>query len=158
MRGNGKNQLEAKASATRIQRGLEERAGWWDGLLERPLIWAVLVTACCTWLLLPRVGTGPPDWQPGDVATFDLVIPVDITLPDEAATEAARWDAAQSVPPVYDLEPRMRVELEDEIRVLFAACRNLLESPEDDIAGMEAYTDLRETSSILRILENSGCA
>ncbi len=157
-KGNGRPQSEPRASGTRIQRGLEVRAGWWDGLLEKPMVWAFVATVCCTWLLLPRVGSGPPDWQPGDVATFDLVIPVDITLPDEAATEAARRDASESVLPVYDLEPRLRIELEDEIRVLFEACRNLLQFPQDNVAGMEAFTDLRETGSIRRILENSGCA
>ena len=92
MKSNPNNQqpTEGKASATRIERGLEEGASWWDGLLEFPMLWGLIVVIGCTWLVLPRVGSGPPDWQPGEVASFDLVIPVDTTLPDEAATRAAR--------------------------------------------------------------------
>jgi hypothetical protein len=86
MKGNG-NQAAEKAPVSRIQRGLEDRAGWWDALLDRPVLWAVIAIIGCTWLMLPKAGIGPPDWQPGDVASFDLVIPYDSTLPDAAATE-----------------------------------------------------------------------
>jgi putative nucleotidyltransferase with HDIG domain len=112
----------------------------------------------CTWLIAPRVGSGPPDWQPGEVASFDLVIPVDTTLPDEAATRAAREEAASSVLPVYDLEPRLRLELEDELRILFAGCRERRQAGEEDAVDLEAITDLRATETALRILESSNCS
>ena len=115
MKANGQQQAEGRPSATRIERGLEEGASCWDGLLEFPVLWALVAMIGCTWLVLPRVGGGPPDWQPGEVASFDLVIPVDTTLPDEAATRAAREEAAASVLPVYDFEPRLRLELVDEL-------------------------------------------
>ncbi len=158
VKGSGPSQAEQRSSATRIQRGLEEGAGWWDSLLGLPLLWAFIAVMGCTWLVLPRIGGGPPDWQPGDVAGFDLVIPFDITLPDEAATEAARQEARVSVYPVYDLEPRVRVELEDELRVLFAGCRDRQQGEEEGIANLEAITDLRDTEEVLRILESSSCS
>jgi putative nucleotidyltransferase with HDIG domain len=158
MKTNGSSQGESKTSGTRIQRGLEERAGWWDGLLDRSVLWAVIAIVGCTWFALPRLGSGPPDWQPGDVASFDLVIPSDLTLPDESATEAAREEARDSVIPVYDLEPRLRMELEEELLILFAACRDRLEFGEDAVANLGAITDLRSTDSIARILESSGCS
>ena len=157
MRGNGKQPAE-KASVTRIQRGLEEGAGWWGALLDYPVLWAAVAVIGCTWLMLPRVGTGPPDWQPGDVATFDLVIPYDSTLPDEAATETARQEARTSVIPVYDLEPRLRIELENELRILFSGCRDRMGATGDEIANLEAITDLRATESVMRILDSSSCS
>ena len=39
MRGNGKQPAET-ASITRIQRGLEEGAGWWGALLDQGRIYA----------------------------------------------------------------------------------------------------------------------
>jgi putative nucleotidyltransferase with HDIG domain len=155
---NGNHQTEARPSATRIERGLSEGAGWWDRMLELPVVWAVVAIVGCTWLIAPRVGSGPPDWQPGEVASFDLVIPVDTTLPDEAATRAAREEAASSVLPVYDLEPRLRLELEDELRILFAGCRERRQAGEEDAVDLEAITDLRATETALRILESSNCS
>jgi len=150
MKGNGQQPAE-KASVTRIQRGLEERAGWWGALLNLPLLWAAVAVIGCTWLMLPRIGTGPPDWQPGDVASFDLVIPEDATLPDEAATETARQEARASVIPVYDLEPRLRIELEDEIHILFAGCRDRMGATDDNATDLAAITDLRATESLMNV-------
>ena len=158
MKSNGQQQPEVRSSTTRIERGLEEGASWWDGLLGLPVLWAVVAIVGCTWLVLPRVGSGPPDWQPGEVASFDLVIPVDTTLPDEAATRAAREEAAASVLPVYDLEPRLRLELEDELHILFEGCRERQEAGDEEIANLEAITDLRATESMLRILDSSSCS
>jgi putative nucleotidyltransferase with HDIG domain len=157
MKSNGKNSSDAKASPTRIQRGLDDRSGWWARLLELPLLWGLVTVLACTWLILPKVGSGPPEWRAGEVATFDVVIPFDITLPDEAATATARREAREAVLPVYDLEPRMRIELEDEIRVLFAACRSLQDAAEEELAAPEGLADLREVGVVNRILESSGC-
>ena len=158
MKHSGRPPGETKTSATRIQRGLEERAGWWDGLLAHPALWAIVAIVGCSWLIMPRVGSGPPEWQPGDVASFDLVIPFDTTLPDDAATEVAREEARRSVLPVYDLEPRLRLELEDQLHILFAACRDQLQATEEEVVSLAAITDLRETESVMRILESSACA
>jgi putative nucleotidyltransferase with HDIG domain len=155
---NSQQPAESKASTTRIERGLEEGASWWDGLLGLPVVWAVVAVIGCTWLVLPRVGAGPPDWQPGEVASFDLVIPVDITLPDEGATRAARQEAAASILPVYDLEPRLRLELEDELRILFEGCRAQMELGDQQIVDLEAITDLRATEDMLRIVDSTECS
>jgi len=157
VRGNGKRPVD-RVSVTRIQRGLEERAGWWDHVLQRPALWFVIAVVGCTWLVLPRVGVGSPDWQPGDVAAFDLVIPYDVTLPDDTATEIARQEARASVIPVYDLEPRLRLELENELHVLFAGCRDRMNPAGGEVTDLEAITDLRETGKVMRILESSSCS
>jgi putative nucleotidyltransferase with HDIG domain len=158
MKGNGSNRPEVKAAATRIQRGLEERAGWWDVLLDRPLLWALLAIVGCTWLVLPRVGGGLPEWLPGDVATFDLVVPHDLSLPDEEATEAVREEARASVIPVYDLEPRLSVEAEDELHILFEACRDRLAGEADEVASIAALTDLRLTDAMQGVLDADRCS
>ncbi len=158
MSGNGSNKVEPKVPASRIERGLEVRVGWWDRLLDRPVLWALIALAGTSMLVLPRVGSGPPEWQLGDVATFDLVIPSDISLRDEAATEAARAEARGSVVPVYDLEPRLRVEIEDQLHVFFAACRDRLVDDQAELPAPGALTDLVETEPMLRILESAACA
>ena len=53
-----------------------------------------------------------------------------VTLPDEEATESVREEARAAVQPVYDLEPRLEVEMVDGLRTLFAACREQAEADE----------------------------
>ncbi len=110
---------------TRIQRGLEVRAGWWDRLFERPLLWGTLAVVVCTWAVMPRLAVRAPTWKAGDVATFDVVASRDMSLPDEASTRTLREQARSQVAPVYDREPRVRYEIQESIRELFAACRQM---------------------------------
>ena len=119
-RSTGRN---GSRSTSRIRRGLEDRGGLWDRVLEMPVAWATLAIVVCTVLLMPRLDSDVPTWPAGDVAVFDVVVPRDLSLPDEAATAAARAEARAAVLPVFDFEPRIRVELESEIREVFSVCR-----------------------------------
>jgi putative nucleotidyltransferase with HDIG domain len=83
---------------------------------------------------------------------------MDVTLPDEAATRKAREEAAASVAPVYDLEPRLRLELEEELHILFEGCRAQQGAGDEAIVDLDAITDLRETAQFFRILDSSSCS
>jgi putative nucleotidyltransferase with HDIG domain len=141
-----------KSLRTRMERGLAERSGLWDRLLDMPLIWGVVAVVGCTVLLLPRVGGNLPDWEVGDVATFDVVVPRDLNLPDEAATESVREEARAAVLPVYDYEPRLIVEMVDGIELLFAACRG--ESEPEELA---LVSGLRVEDGMLGVVRSSEC-
>ena len=143
---------------SRIQRGLEERGGWWNRLLDRPDLWALVAVVGCTWLVMPRTTARLPVWEPGEVATFDVVAPRDLTLPDQAATEAVREEARQSVLPVYDFEPRLQLELVDGLRALFAVCRSELEAGTLGEGTIVDQTDLRLDDDMQRVLESAECS
>ena len=144
--------------ASRIERGLIEHRGAWDRLLERPLLWGLLAIISCTWMLLPRLGSNLPDWEPGDVATFDVVVPRDLTVADEAATEAMRDEARESVRPIYDLEPQAQLDLSESIRGLFGVCRAQVESEDGfDADALAAATDLRLPPDMSKVLEAAAC-
>jgi putative nucleotidyltransferase with HDIG domain len=110
-------------SGSRIEKGLAERSGLWDRVLEWPLLWAVVALAGCTALLVPRLGSVLPTWSEGEVATFDVMMPNDVSVRDWIATEEARERARADVKPVYDFEARHRMEVVDGINELFATCR-----------------------------------
>ncbi|RLE35374.1 MAG: hypothetical protein DRJ61_03430, partial [Acidobacteria bacterium] len=112
-----------RTAVSRIQRGLDERSSWWDRLLDVPWIWAALAVLAGSALLLPSAGGLLPDWSPGDVATYDVLMPMDITVPDPAATEAMRVEAREAVRPVYDFEPRQQIDVANQISGLFQSCR-----------------------------------
>jgi len=152
MNGKPRPRVDSRP-VTRIQRGLEDRTGFWGKLLELPLLWAVLAVVGCTVLLMPRVGRHLPEWEPGEVATQDVVVPFDLTLPDEAATEALREEARSSVLPVYDYEPRLQLELVEGVGQMFTACRA-------GVGGEEMATaaGLRIDDPMLVVLETAECS
>jgi putative nucleotidyltransferase with HDIG domain len=121
--------------------------------MDLPLLWAMLAVVGCTAMLMPRVGGYLPEWDVGDVATMDVVVPSDLTLPDLAATEAVREEARAAVLPVYDYEPRLQVELAEGVRELFAACRQEAESEQPPEAS-----DLRIAEAMLGVIRSSECS
>lgn len=141
----------------RIQRGLQERSGWWDALLNKPLLWAAFTVVLLTAAILPRTGSLLPDWEPGQVATYDILMPRDLSVPDPEATEAMRVTARENVLPVYDYEPRAQVELSDEISQLFQECRALRK--ETDPGGTpQKKSDLTLEESMIQVLKDSKCS
>ncbi len=148
----GRGSRSDSRAVTRIERGLEERSTFWGKLLGLPLLWAVPAVVACSLMLMPRIARHLPQWEPGEVASADVVIPFDITLPDEAATEAVREEARAAVLPFYHFEPRLQIELTEGIWELFGLCRAGVQG--EDLA---ASTDLRIDESMLRVLESSNC-
>jgi len=153
-----KTQRLADAKAPdRIQRGLQERSGWWDRILNMALLWALLAVVALTATLLPRAGSQLPDWEPGQVASYDVVMPMDTSLPDPEATEAVRKTARENVRPVYDYEPRTLIEISDEITGLFNSCRESLEAKTlDEFSPISS--DLLVDSGMINILRSSKCS
>ncbi len=91
--------------------------------------WALATVAavtlfCCAILLIPERGS-VPRIQVGDTPLTDVVAPRDLSIPDRAATRAARNLAMARVPMVYDLSPADTDRLEAKIRDTFASVRIL---------------------------------
>ncbi len=145
-------------SAPRKRRGLESHGGIWERMLEMPLAWATLTVVVCTSLLVPRLDTEVPTWSDGDLATFDVVVSRDLSLPDDAATAAAREEARAAVLPVYDLEPRIRQELSTEIREVFEVCRLWLADDTATLDEIAGATVLTIDPAMTTVLAESECA
>jgi len=145
-------------STSRIRRGLEERGGLWERILEMPLAWATLAVVICTALLMPRLDTDVPTWPAGDVAGYDVVVLRDLSLPDEAATAAARAEARAAVAPVFDYEPRIRVELENELTVVFTVCRLWLADDTATVDDLVEATILAVDPAMINVLAESECS
>jgi len=140
-----------------IERALEVRAGWWDRIMDQAVVWSGLTVLLCGWLVLPRTVGRLPDWKPGAVAAFDVVVQRDVAVPDEKATQRLREEARRSVPPVFDLDPRVRKESEDAIRSLFALCTDELGRGGVQREELASVSQLQLDASMASILESSGC-
>ena len=140
---------------SRIQQGLDERSSWWDRALDLPLLWGAVAVVGCTWLLLPAAGARLPEWVPGEVASFDVIVPQDLTLPDDAATEAMREEARAAVLPVYDMEPRIGQELVADLGDLFTACRDQLAVGELEVDAAGCGFGIEVSAGTIGILRSS---
>ncbi len=141
-----------------IERALEVRAGWWDRIMDQAVLWAGLTILLCGWLVMPRTVGRLPNWKPGEVAAFDVVVQRDVAVPDERATQRLREEARRSVPPVFDLDPRVRKESEDAIRSLFAICTDELKRGNLSREELESVSELDIGKSMANVLESSGCS
>jgi hypothetical protein len=66
-----------------------------------------------------------PKYKIGDIAVAAIKAPVEMTVPDEAATRKKRDAAANAVPAVFDVDTNTNAALETEVRNLFAQGRLL---------------------------------
>jgi putative nucleotidyltransferase with HDIG domain len=123
-----------------------------------PLVWATLTVAVCSAMLMPRLDTVVPTWSDGDIAPHDVVVPRDLSLPDEVATAAARAEAQAAVLPVFDLEPRIRSELETELKEVFEICRLWLADDTATIDEVVAATTLTVDPAMANVLAESECS
>ncbi len=155
---NRKRSHSGRRTASRITRGLEERGGLWQRVLEMPVAWASITIVLCTMWLLPRLHTDVPTWPVGAVAAYDVVVPRDLSLPDDAATEAARAEARAAVLPVFDFDPRIRTELETELAEVFEACRQWLDDGSAGLDDLAAATVLSIDATMVNVLAEAECS
>ncbi len=85
---------------------------------------AVVTLICCLILVFPSQ-SGVPSLTVGSTPLVDVVAPRTVTVPDRNATDAARQQAQNRVPVVYDLSPSEIDRLEHKIGDTFAAMRAL---------------------------------
>lgn len=64
----------------------------------------------------------------GEIATKDIVSPVEVTVEDTEATEKRKTQAEENIPPVYFYNQRAVSNTKEKIRQIFEAGRNWLDS------------------------------
>jgi len=141
-----------------IERALQVRAGWWDRIMDQMVLWAGLTVLVCGWLVMPRTVGRLPDWKPGEVAAFDVVVQRDVAVPDERATQRLREEARRSVSPVFDVDPRVRLEAEEAIRSLFAVCADELSRGKLSREELASVSGLDVGKSMVNVLESAECS
>ncbi len=82
-----------------------------------------------------------PKYKIGDIAVAAIKAPVEMTVPDEAATRKKKEAAANSVPPIFDLDTNTNAALETEIRNLFAQGRLLTRAGDSRTRKRFSVTD-----------------
>ncbi len=89
----------------------------------RPLLWATAYVLATTVAFSPTLSFRTSPQKAGSIATRDIVAPRDLIVPDAAATERRRAEAAAEVLAVYDWDADAPSRLERELRRCFEKAR-----------------------------------
>ena len=97
--------------------------GMWRDSLELSPLWIVLFVLVSTWCLLPRQVFFVPTVEAGSIAGRTYIADKDLSVPNEAQTEALQRRARDEALPVYDFDRGLEVEVRRQLAELFAAGR-----------------------------------
>ncbi len=99
----------------------------WQKFSQNPFLYLFLFVAALAYLTsyLPSRSL-PADLIEGEIATSDIIAPEDLTIEDTETTEKRRNAAAAAVLPVYDFDPNVFLNTEEQIRGIFRSGREWL--------------------------------
>ncbi|HET9481009.1 MAG TPA: HDIG domain-containing protein, partial [Candidatus Polarisedimenticolia bacterium] len=101
--------------------------GWFERLLGRDLLWAVVFVILATPLVSRQEwGLPAPHYDVGEVTPWTLKAPYDIELVDEQAWQDRRAAEREAVPPVYDYVADLAFEQRQRISEAFERGRAAL--------------------------------
>ncbi len=92
------------------------------------LLFALLVSTFLSFLLSGYSRIRIPNYLVGDIAQADVIVPSDIVVMDDQATQARKAAARDKVLPVYRFDPSGEDGLISRVAQYFSACRQILES------------------------------
>ncbi len=98
----------------------------WQRLLGVPAIWLALLLLLGTWSLTPGSFSFAPRALPGTIASHDYVAPRDLLILDEEASREKQQRARDAVLQVYDLDPGVLAERDQQVEGFFNRGRRLL--------------------------------
>ena len=100
-----------------------------------------VITAIFTFFCSEYTITSIPEYVVGDIASSDIVVPVDIPVKDEEATNLRQKAAKEAVLPVYQYKESRSSGIIKEVSATFLALRNKLNSEELEKAGRSGLLD-----------------
>ncbi|HEV7518865.1 MAG TPA: HDIG domain-containing protein [Thermoanaerobaculia bacterium] len=125
------------------RRALRQAGELWRGSLGYRALWAVLFLVLGTWSLMPGGFFFAARARAGAIAGQDYVAPHDLLLPDEESTRAKQGRSRDAVLPVYDFDPGLQVERDQQFENLFSRGRQLLGKGPESTRTREAAADLK---------------
>lgn len=121
-----RSRLELISTGTLKLRKRVRAAELWRRALESPALWIGLFLVLGTWALVPGAFLFTPRVASNTIADRDFVATRDLLLLDDEATHAKQEQAREAVLPVYDFDPGVAAELEEQVAQLFGRGRRLL--------------------------------
>ena len=137
----------------RVKKSWIERTEFAGGLFGNGNFQRVMIAIGCAVIvalvLSPTFRPSPKEYNVGDIALRDISATRDLLVEDEASTEKRRQDAADMVLPVYDYDPNVLQEVEDNVTQAFAILGDLITA--DHQASESRETERRQIEEKLGI-------
>lgn len=137
---------QSKKTKKSASSGLKkEDLNFWQKLIQNPFIYLVFFVSSIAYLIsyIPSKSL-PTDLNVGEIATADIVAPENLTLEDTETTEKRRNAAVEAVLPVYDYDPNIFLNTEEEIRGIFNSGREWLKPTQKAKRTEELQKEIQE--------------
>ncbi len=98
-------------------------------LVQSPFLFLIVFVAILSYFISYLPSKSLPQPQVGEIASSDIVAPMDLTIEDKETTEKRKLEAAEAVLPVYNLDQNVFLNIEEKIRGFFAEGRDWVKQP-----------------------------
>ncbi|MGB3862698.1 MAG: hypothetical protein WA915_11480, partial [Candidatus Aminicenantaceae bacterium] len=107
------------ASVSRTQnnsapKGTNKKVSIWKNIISNPFVFLIVFVAILSYFIayLPSKSL-PENLTEGEIATSDIVAPMDLTIEDVETTEKRRNETVEAVLPVYRQDPNVTLNTEE---------------------------------------------
>jgi len=115
----------------------KEALSFLGSVLNNPIFYIILFALIISFSISFFPARPLPMIKVGEIATKDIVSPLEITVEDTEATEKRKTQAEENIPPVYFYNQRVIANTQEKIRQLFAFGRNWLASSTSDLKELQ---------------------
>lgn len=112
----------------------------WRRIVLSPFFMLLIFVTVLSYFLSYVPSASLPDIKEGEIASADIISPLDLTIEDTETTEKRKIEAEETVLPVYSFDENVFLNTEDIVRQAFEAGREWLKTP----AGSRSSAALRK--------------
>ncbi|OGD34859.1 MAG: hypothetical protein A2V45_03705 [Candidatus Aminicenantes bacterium RBG_19FT_COMBO_58_17] len=105
-----------------------EKRNFWRRLIQNPFFYLIVFVFVLSYFLSYVPPRSLPKLKEGEIASTDLISPLDLNIEDTETTAKRRNEAEEAVLPVYTLDENSFLSTEESIRQLFEFGRDWLKS------------------------------
>src|SRR4030042_2172134 len=105
-----------------------EKRNFWRRLIQNPFFFLIVFVFVLSYFLSYVPPRSLPKLKEGEIASTDLISPLDLNIEDTETTAKRRNEAEEAVLPVYTLDENSFLSTEESIRQLFEFGRDWLKS------------------------------
>ena len=98
-------------------------------LAKNPFLFLFIFVVILTYFISYLPSKSLPQLTEGEIASSDIVAPMDLTIVDKETTEKRKKEAAEAVLPVYNLNQNVFLNIKEKIRGFYASGREWTNGP-----------------------------
>jgi putative nucleotidyltransferase with HDIG domain len=114
-----------------MQPSSKEKYSWIKKIISSPFFYIIIFSLLLSFVISFFPARPLPLIKLGEIATKDIISPIEITVEDVQATEKRRSQAEATVPPVYFYNQRIISSVQEKIKQMFVLGQSATASPTD---------------------------